>query len=1002
MPYNGQNILHCCIVDRNIVETRWLIDFYRNRTVAALFEPPYFQKMKYGEHEKSLRFAHYETGLLRLLTARAYGSFFDPDGMYYFGGYPLFFALCCGNIEIFDLVLSTCSNLRITVAEEEVKMALEHGKEDLKDEFKVHTYAKQNMGPNAIFIRDTNGNNCLHFCVIHGLENMYAHVMKRAHETLLRQVKKAFATQKYLQRQGKGIDVGDWFVLPAADTSLGFGHSPVETLLRMPKSSRYDAWLSAAVKRKLEERLVLSLNEDLHSALTMCAAIRPSGRANFDMASKKETLLFILKELRVPRWSYGPVTVSLLDLEGVETPYRRQHYLPPIPRTMPMHGAIEWLCITDSDECLTVPELKEIVQLKWDRCGFKKIFGRLVEHIFLTCCLTVHACLLNANPYYDQLPQRGADWAITVMYPINLLQMLVMLWWDMRNAFRYRLALGGLRGRIRQVWQESVGENPLRLAFNLVYCILVEVVYDFLVAGTRGAAKFNRLSRMFTVLSFVLHCVFSYVESSRYGIQSQGTNVLEPFDYARLGAEEQAVYSYDSSLNVHYKPVNNLLVQLPMVLCILSAYSRMFYFLMGFTVTGPFVLVITKILTHDLVFISAFYAVTILAFGVSISMLWGDGNPRADVGFYQLLLTFWVLFKNTVSNGAIDFGVNEANSPPQSQKLFDFIWTMFTLTLNIMFLNLLIALINSTYNRYTSRSEGLLILERYNMLCLMDLPLSARGRVRQLMEFGVCPLDTQETSLATLSETVKLKTRGLLLSVASAGTVAVEENETEAGIHVPASQGSEEGWNVGAALAQLGGWLVGVYTEDDARDERELPHVYFEFNEVDTEWWSHHPRGHGEQSDMTLSHQKVALLLVDPQNCFHPEGGTKGTKSYHSQGSLAVPGANEDAERVAKMIDAHLDDIDEIFVTLDTHHKLHIAHATSWRRGTPGACSVLGETKHFAEGDRPLPFTVITHSDIDSGIWIPESHLEMGWVKYYVRSLENVGHFDMTVRVFVR
>jgi hypothetical protein len=50
-----------------------------------------------------------------------------------------------------------------------------------------------------------------------------------------------------------------------------------------------------------------------------------------------------------------------------------------------------------------------------------------------------------------------------------------------------------------------------------------------------------------------------------------------------------------------------------------------------------------------------------------------------------------------------------------------------------------------------------------------------------------------------------------------------------------------------------------------------------------------------------------ALLIVDPQVDFH-EGG-----------SLAVAGANADAERLEAFIGAHLDEITSIFVTLDSH-----------------------------------------------------------------------------------
>lgn len=37
-------------------------------------------------------------------------------------------------------------------------------------------------------------------------------------------------------------------------------------------------------------------------------------------------------------------------------------------------------------------------------------------------------------------------------------------------------------------------------------------------------------------------------------------------------------------------------------------------------------------------------------------------------------------------------------------------------------------------------------------------------------------------------------------------------------------------------------------------------------------------------------------------------------------GSLGVPGAIEDSERTAAFIEKHTGDIDEIYVSLDTHH----------------------------------------------------------------------------------
>lgn len=52
----------------------------------------------------------------------------------------------------------------------------------------------------------------------------------------------------------------------------------------------------------------------------------------------------------------------------------------------------------------------------------------------------------------------------------------------------------------------------------------------------------------------------------------------------------------------------------------------------------------------------------------------------------------------------------------------------------------------------------------------------------------------------------------------------------------------------------------------------------------------------------------TALLIVDPQVDFH-EGG-----------SLGIPGATADSERIAKFITDNSDSIDELVVTLDSHH----------------------------------------------------------------------------------
>jgi nicotinamidase/pyrazinamidase len=111
---------------------------------------------------------------------------------------------------------------------------------------------------------------------------------------------------------------------------------------------------------------------------------------------------------------------------------------------------------------------------------------------------------------------------------------------------------------------------------------------------------------------------------------------------------------------------------------------------------------------------------------------------------------------------------------------------------------------------------------------------------------------------------------------------------------------------------------------------------------------------------------KNAFLIIDAQFDFcHPEG------------ALFVPGAEQDIDRIASLIQLHADQIDHIVVTLDTHHVFDIAHPLFW---------------HDASGSHPAPFTRITAEDIDAGRWIPRFSAEKA--RQYVHDLEADGQFS--------
>jgi len=88
--------------------------------------------------------------------------------------------------------------------------------------------------------------------------------------------------------------------------------------------------------------------------------------------------------------------------------------------------------------------------------------------------------------------------------------------------------------------------------------------------------------------------------------------------------------------------------------------------------------------------------------------------------------------------------------------------------------------------------------------------------------------------------------------------------------------------------------------------------------------------------------QRVHLLVIDPQNDFCDA----------AHGSLCVPGAAADMDRLAALVDRLRDRLSDVHITLDSHRKVDISHPIWWTD---------------AQGRPPAPFTVITAADLRAG-----------------------------------
>lgn len=89
--------------------------------------------------------------------------------------------------------------------------------------------------------------------------------------------------------------------------------------------------------------------------------------------------------------------------------------------------------------------------------------------------------------------------------------------------------------------------------------------------------------------------------------------------------------------------------------------------------------------------------------------------------------------------------------------------------------------------------------------------------------------------------------------------------------------------------------------------------------------------------------RKIDICLIDPQNSFCKVVPVAEQQVQHD-GELCVTGAWEDMQRVSNLVDRLRNKLNDIHVTLDSHHPLHISHPI-WYKDS--------------NGNHPLPFTIM-------------------------------------------
>lgn len=209
-----------------------------------------------------------------------------------------------------------------------------------------------------------------------------------------------------------------------------------------------------------------------------------------------------------------------------------------------------------------------------------------------------------------------------------------------------------------------------------------------------------------------------------------------------------------------------------------------------------------------------------------------------------------------------------------------------------------------------------------------------------------------------------------------------EAGDTQAEAAIDAAATTDAG--VSEAGTDAGGIEGAGAANNDGEQPSTTPRTASRDSHGDHEHESGHDHEHGQKKkkekkkhkhrhrhkDEEKEHKRVVLFICDPQN------------DYSDEGSIPIPNANADSNRIYDMIKDHMDDILEIYVSLDSRHRTHISNAISWVN---------------KKGDIPEPFTIITANEVNKGKWKARQRSSQQDFVDYVSKVEANSRLPFTI-----
>eukprot|EP01126_Amoeba_proteus_P066188 TRINITY_DN952_c0_g2_i2.p1 TRINITY_DN952_c0_g2~~TRINITY_DN952_c0_g2_i2.p1 ORF type:complete len:675 (-),score=115.81 TRINITY_DN952_c0_g2_i2:153-2177(-) len=371
------------------------------------------------------------------------------------------------------------------------------------------------------------------------------------------------------------------------------------------------------------------LNNRGHSPLTLSAAL-----GHVDMFS---SLLVRMKETQ---WKFGPVSCNLYPLDELDTPFQGTEL-----ENENFRSAIQVIVYEQQVALLSNKHVASLMEKKWQRFAKSIFFTRLGFTLFYLLCLII-SIFLRSN-----LSDEDRDHESFFEYP--------------ENTFfgKYLSALSIYR------IQEYSSHIILYLC-DLVVIFLAgfklsselreisNIGHKKYFSGSGALLLENVLSLLHTLLIYVVFGIKLVLSGMKVGSSSR-----ELLDRVEL------------------------LEDCFLAIAVLVGWSYLFFFLLGFKLTGPLVIMVLRMLTTDVVRFLAVYIVFLGSFSQAFFILYNEH------GFFEFLnrvkLTFMVMLGDIELDSYIELPGSFLATP---------LIVFYVLVVTIMLLNILVAMMGSTFN----------------------------------------------------------------------------------------------------------------------------------------------------------------------------------------------------------------------------------------------------------------------------------------------------------------